>query len=98
MSFPFLPPTFSTTCGFAPPTFQLLRNALINILFSGTDQLRQRLADLGHEKEKLVDEVDHVSTMNKSLMDQIENKISELENKTKVILLQKLLYWMEIFV
>ena len=45
----------------------------------------QRLADLGHEKEKLVDEVDHVSNMNKNLVGQIETKMSGLENQTKDI-------------
>ena len=53
--------------------------------FFWTDQLWQRLADLGHEKEKLVDEVDHVSNMNKNLVDQIGTKISGLENQTKDI-------------
>ena len=43
------------------------------------------MADLGHEKEKLVDEVDHVSNMNKNLVGQIETKISGLENQTKEI-------------
>jgi len=57
----------------------------VDSLKSGTDQLRQRLADLGLEKEKLVDEVDHVSNMNKNLVDQIGTKISGLENQTKDI-------------
>ena len=43
------------------------------------------MADLGLEKEKLVDEVDHVSNMNKNLVDQIGTKISGLENQTKDI-------------
>merc|ERR1711962_662141 len=45
-----------------------------------TDQIN----DLTAKNNECFNEVDHVSTMNKSLMDQIENKISELENKTKV--------------
>jgi hypothetical protein len=49
------------------------------------------LADLGHEKEKLVDEVDHVSNMNKNLVDQIGTKISGLENQTKDIKAQYIL-------
>ena len=68
------------------------------LLFLGTDQLRQRLADLGHEKEKLVDEVDHVSNMNKNLVGQIETKISGLENQTKDIKAQYIYLDSKLFV
>ena len=51
------------------------------------------MADLGHEKEKLVDEVDHVSNMNKNLVGQIETKISGLENQTKDIKAQYIYIW-----
>merc|ERR1712141_785794 len=40
-----------------------------------SQEIKLRLAELGHEKEKLVDEVDHVTNKNKILADKLEDKI-----------------------
>merc|ERR1719242_1131016 len=48
-----------------------------------SQEIKLRLAELGHEKEKLVDEVDHVTNKSKILADKLEDKIEELDTTTK---------------